>query len=130
VDEVLKIALMERMRALKIPYETSSAFVDRLREMSSRDEENRRVAGQKFLPGFWGALKTRLDEQHVVWLTIKDFEPHAIWLWRRPAATPQTGEFSLMAASEQAPADGFDSYLILSVGPLIRSITGPIEQDE
>lgn len=121
-DEILKAAIMEKSRALRVSYETSSAFVDRLREQSEQEERARRARNQRFVMGFWNVLKEKLDDQHIVWILIKDDAPQTMFLWRRPNPTPTLDEFARMAAMEYGPADGFDHYVILNVGPLIREI--------
>jgi hypothetical protein len=122
MDEVLKAAIMEKARALRVPYEKSSVFVDLLRDKSQQDEAARRGMGQPFVAGFWNVIQTRLDDQHVVWLMIKDDEPVQMFLWRRPGTTSEAGEFARMAAIEACAADEFEHYVILNIGRLIRRI--------
>jgi hypothetical protein len=120
LGEVIKLALMERMRSVDIPYEKSATYIDGIR---ARAGEERQVDGQTHVYGFWKVLERKIEPDHIVWLTIADNDPHGMWLWRRCTDEPQAAEFALMAASEQLPADGFDSYIILNIGPLVRSIT-------
>ena len=120
LGEVIKLALMEKMRSVGIPYEEAASYIDGIR---ARAGGERQVDGQTHVYGFWQVLEHQLEPEHIIWLTIADNQPHGIWLWRRCTDEPQAAEFALMAASEQLPADGFDSYIILNIGPLVRAIT-------
>ncbi len=120
IGEVLKLALMEKMRGVGIPYEKSATYIDGIR---ARAGGERAVGSDTHVYGFWNVLKHEVEDEHIIWLTIADDQPHGMWLWRRCTDEPQAAEFALMAASEQLPADGFDSYIILNIGPLVRAIT-------
>jgi len=119
LHEVVTVALMERMRQVGLPYHTAREYIDGIRTKSSEVVES---DGGKHHYGFFKTLEKKLEPEHVVWMTIADGKPHGMWLWLRPPEQAGKGDFALMASTVALPADGFDSYIILSVGPLIRSI--------
>ncbi len=121
-EEVLKLAVMEKARSLRVPYEASASFFDELKEKIEGDKEAQRRAGNPGFESFFDILKTKLTRRHVAWITIQDDKPKRMFLWGRHRDDPQPDEFGTMAATEAMPADGFEHFVILNITPLIWKI--------
>lgn len=122
LEEVLKVAVMEKARALHVPYEASALFFDELKKTIERERQAQVKAGNTEFRTFWDQLKTGLTPRHVAWIMIKDDVPMRMFLWGRHRDDPQLDEFGIMAATQAMPADAFEHFVILNITPLIRRI--------